>query len=224
MSEVTKIFKLFACNIPVKGAKRSIICDLQRNEFHFIPNILFFILTNLKDKNIPEIKAYYENKNDIFIDEYFDFLLSNELGFFTDIPESYPEIDLRWEKPSIITNAIIDIDINSNHSFDKLRNQLDNLGCKALQLRFYDSLDFNQLFEILDIFNESRLESIDIIYPFGIETIEEEIKRIVSKYQRISFFIVHSSPEDQLINHEKLKTNILYLKKSIVSWLFLKNF
>ena len=37
-------FKLFASCIPVLGVERSIVCDLQRSNFLFIPNILVEIL------------------------------------------------------------------------------------------------------------------------------------------------------------------------------------
>ena len=39
------VFALFACCIPVKGARRSTLCDLQRGSFQFIPNGLYEILT-----------------------------------------------------------------------------------------------------------------------------------------------------------------------------------
>ncbi|HEY4572343.1 MAG TPA: hypothetical protein VIJ26_00200 [Thermoanaerobaculia bacterium] len=39
------VFQLFACCLPVKGARRSLLCDVQRQAFQFIPNGLYEILT-----------------------------------------------------------------------------------------------------------------------------------------------------------------------------------
>ncbi len=44
MLNENQYLKLFACCIPVKGQSRSIICDLQRYNFDFIPNDLFDLL------------------------------------------------------------------------------------------------------------------------------------------------------------------------------------
>lgn len=47
---------------------------------HFIPNGLYEILTEHAGKTVAEIKAAYEHE----LDEYFDFLLQNEFGFWCD--------------------------------------------------------------------------------------------------------------------------------------------
>ena len=49
-------FKLFSCCIPVRGALRSTICDVQRRTFSFIPNKLHELLIDYKDKDIDFIK------------------------------------------------------------------------------------------------------------------------------------------------------------------------
>lgn len=210
-------FKLFANIIPVKGAKRSTVCDLQRGEYHFIPNILYSLLTEYKNSTISLIKNQYEEENHSTIDDYYTFLVDNELGFFTETPQLYPEIDLTFHTPSQITNAIIDFDANSNHPLDKIASELDSLGCKALQLRFFESIEDDALENVLYQFNSGRLESIDLVLPYRQIYTPERLKRLVSKFQRISFLIVHSSLTDEIIEHEKLETNIIYLTKKINS-------
>tara|TARA_B110000879_G_scaffold172232_1_gene223629 strand:- start:797 stop:1039 length:243 start_codon:yes stop_codon:yes gene_type:complete len=71
---MNKIFNLFSCCIPVKGYRRSIIIDTQRNESYYIPNDLYRII-----KNNPTILTSNNNK---VISDYLDFLLKNELGFY----------------------------------------------------------------------------------------------------------------------------------------------
>lgn len=69
-----QFFKLFANCIPVKGYKRSIVYDLQRNDFSFIPNELFELLTEYKHLSITELKELYPDDVET-IDEYYSFLI-----------------------------------------------------------------------------------------------------------------------------------------------------
>src|SRR5262245_29051527 len=80
-------FRLFACCRPVRGARRSVICDLQRGTFVFIPNGLYDILTEHQTQTVDAIKALYEHRYDDVIDEYFAFLIEHEYGFWCDEPE-----------------------------------------------------------------------------------------------------------------------------------------
>lgn len=62
--------KLYANCIPIKGVNRSIIYDLQKNTYFFIPNILFEIIELSKSKTLHEIIEYYGIENKEFILEY----------------------------------------------------------------------------------------------------------------------------------------------------------
>ena len=79
-----KYFVLFANCMPVKGYKRSIVCDLLRNKYVFITNDLYKILKEYKNLSIGDIKKKYNNEYDNFIDEYFQYLLKNNLIFLCD--------------------------------------------------------------------------------------------------------------------------------------------
>ena len=92
-----KYFRLFACCIPVKGAVRSIICDLQRNTYCDIPISLYQILTVHKDDSFEELVEIYEDEETL--GEYFQFLKVNEFGFWTTHPEWFPELE-RSESPA----------------------------------------------------------------------------------------------------------------------------
>ena len=75
-------FKLFANCVPVRGAKRSVIYDLQKEDYSFIPNVLYEILIKYKDYTIKEIKKRYNNEYDNIIDEYFNFLTKKNMVFY----------------------------------------------------------------------------------------------------------------------------------------------
>src|SRR5215203_7566397 len=135
MNQAAEVFQLHANCLPVKGARRSTICDLQRQRMRLIPNDLFYILTDLAGLPTSEIKLRFNGNCDEVIDDYFAMLENEAYGFWCDEPERFPKLDLTWERPEKITNAIIDIDRTSKHDYASLLSQLDELGCQAIQVR-----------------------------------------------------------------------------------------
>lgn len=82
-------FLLFANCMPVKGAARSLICDLQRGKYYYIPNDLYDILQITRDTKLTDIYNLYDKSNHEIVDEYFDYLLENDLGLIDDEPTCF---------------------------------------------------------------------------------------------------------------------------------------
>lgn len=219
MKNSDQFFKLYASCLPVSGASRSTICDVERNKLHFIPNVLYEILVDHASKTIPEIKAFYNHEADDIIEEYFDFLTKEELIFFTNEPELFPPLDLTWKKPSIITNALIDINTTSNHNFSKIFDELDEFNCKALELRFFENIVFSELQSILSFSKDSRLKSIDLLLTYSKETQKEMLENLVLNYQKISSIVIHSAPEKEVYSfpNGSMETKVLYTTQKIDS-------
>lgn len=198
MLDKSRTFMLFACCIPVLGARRSTVCDLQRQMFRFIPNGLYEILTEHRGKTVAEIEEAYGHEFDEEIAEYFEFLIAQELGFWCDDPSCFPEIDLAWETPERITNAIIDVDSESRHDYAKILGELDDLGCKALQIRFYDAVGIAELESVLELARYGRLRSIDILVRHGDEMALADLEQLARRHARLSSVVVHSAPREQV--------------------------
>lgn len=194
-------FTLFACCVAVQGASRSTICDLQRNTFELIPNGLYDILQGCKTLSIKEIKEQYGNEYDETIDEYFDFLVEKEFGFWCEKDELvlFPDLDLFWDEPAKITNAIIDIDESSTHHFTKIFDELENLGCKHLQLRVYAPKELSYFENILANLENRRIVSVEIITPYLLSFTKENLHQLINQYARIYQFIAHSAPKNETI-------------------------
>jgi len=188
------VFSLFACCLPVKGARRSLVCDLQRQSFQLIPNGLYEILTEHAGETVDQIKAAYEHEYDAEIDEYFAFLLHHEFGFWCGDPERFPPLDLAWEAPERITNAILDLDDRSDHDIPKILAELDDLGCKALEVRCFHATPLRELRALLEAALQSRLRSIDLLAGFTPELTPEALARLVAEHRRVSSVVVHSAP------------------------------
>jgi SPASM domain peptide maturase of grasp-with-spasm system len=168
----------------VQGASRSTVCDLQRQRYVLIPNGLYTILKKHADSTLPEIKASFDNEYDDVIDDYFEFLESEGLGFWCTEPESFPDMSLEWDRPEKITNAIIDADATSTHDYGRIFEQLDDLFCKTVQIRFYDVVSPGDLTDTLSLAQDTRLRSIEVLMPAEgwtlprLATLSEDIPRL----------------------------------------------
>jgi SPASM domain peptide maturase of grasp-with-spasm system len=212
-----RVFTLFASCIPVRGARRSVICDLQRQSSQPIPNGLYEILTAHAGKAVAEIKNVYDHQYDEEIDEYFEFLLGHEFGFWCADPERFPALDLTWEAPERITNAILDVDRRSDHDYAKIFRELDDLGCKALELRCFERLPLAELRRILSAARYGRLRSIDLLAAYAPELTPEVLENLASEYRRISSIAVHSSPEDRALPPYRTGVTAAYRREVVDS-------
>ena len=160
---MSKKMKVFACCLPVQGAVKSIVCDMQRNDFDEIPNSLFEILTKYDGCSVEEIKAHYAVEEHEIIDEYLDFLVERQYVFFTNTPEAFPPLNLQWDAPQLITNALLDVDHSSTYDIDSVIAQLTDLRCASLEVRFFDHVPFAQVERLLMQTQHSSLRSVSLV-------------------------------------------------------------
>jgi len=200
-----KVFKLYASCVPVLGAKRATICDLQRGKVYIIPQSFYYLLTDYADKNYEELSDLFANDKSI-LDKYFKFLLSNELGFWTHEPQNFPPIDFTFQEPEIIHTAILEIDQLEEEIFQKIIDSLIRLKCKFVELRAYHSCPTSKLEFLLNLTKDSPNRNLIIYTQFT--TVEEIslLSKIISQHPRAGSTVIHSCPDD-------LKTDFLYNEK-----------
>jgi SPASM domain peptide maturase of grasp-with-spasm system len=198
------VFKLYANCLPVRGARRSLLCDLQTQRAQFIPNDLFDLLTEMDGLPVAEIKRQFESSEAAVIDAYFAMLVEQEFGFWCDEPERFPPLDLHWDRPEAITNAIIDVDDRSRHDYPAIFSQLDGLGCRAVEVRAFDALSLAAVIAILEACEPTRLRHLDLVLKFQPELTRETLGDLCLRYQVISRVLVHSSPYAMKVTLEPL--------------------
>lgn len=197
-----KKIKLFSACVAVKGFKRSVICDFQRSKVKFISNFFYEILVWGNGKSIDQIVLKFGHENSSLIVDFVNYLVQNEYAFWCDDPELFPDIDLTWETPDIINNGIIDCNELSNHNFKNIFYQFDLLGCKHLEIRYFDAVPLDTITNNIIFTEGSRLNSIALIVKYSKDTTKNALSEIASNFKRISTISVHSTPETEL---EKLK-------------------
>ena len=207
-------FKLFAHNIPVWGKDRSAIYDLQKGEITLIPNILYQIIQDLKLKPLTEIKHQYVSSQPELFDNYIDFLLKKDLGFKTKSPECFPEIDLNYDVPAEIYNAIIETDFKQ-YDINIAINSLDELLCRHLELRLrIDELDPETLFSFFRNINPKSFRSMVVIVEYQTELwYEDWATKIFESCQKIEQLIVVNCPIR--FNPEQNADKIIFTTQSI---------
>lgn len=211
----SKCIKLFECCIPVQGAVRALICDLQRGTFDYISIGLYEILTDYDRQSLNEIYEIFSYLDAKILDEYFEWLIKKEYIFLTDEPYSFPSIDTKFETPEIINNAIIDIDENSQHDFIAIFSALDKLGCKYIEIRSYVPLLIEDLLKILTPCNNLRFRNIDVITKY-ISCNEIELNDIFNRFIVVSKVIFHSAPITKNTNPMPSRW-VVYTKQMIIS-------
>lgn len=203
--------------ILVNGANRSVICDLQLQQLHFIPNSLHDLLDEHLGKTIEEIKKYYDNKYDDIIDDYFKYLEEKECVFFTNTPERFPPMNLEWDYPHQLSNAIIDVDSDSDFNISNVLGQLDDLKCKNVQFRFFSQVKKKQIISILSYLkkNKSIIVSVELYLKSNDWTDKNNLFKIYSQYPRLSQFIVYKANFNDIISIGD--KNLIYTKQNVDS-------
>lgn len=204
--------KLYACCIPVKGAFRSIICDVQRFSFEFIPNALFELITEFSKLSIPFVDEHFDKNQAGIIKEYFSFLVEKELAFWATEEEldRFPNLSLEWDSPYEITNAIIDID--DDYDFTKVLHELSNLGCYALEIRYYRKPHRDELLRLIHHTESSRILNIHFLIPYHQENEFDDFFNLFPRVFRVAYY---NAPFEKKIDYG-MGAHSIYIQQSVV--------
>jgi SPASM domain peptide maturase of grasp-with-spasm system len=190
-----KYFKVFTNCIVLKGINRSLIVDIQRENFITIPDTMEEIIQCFKEKkSIQEVKELYGEDNIEIIQEYIDFLIEKEFGFIVDFEEFDLFIDMStsFEVPSHVTNCIVEISENSILNFNKIINDLENLFCKNLQIICYDYIEISTLKSVLNFAEDTNFRSIELVLKYS-DDLFDFISEIDKNNFRVTDVTLHSA-------------------------------
>lgn len=132
-------FKLFATCVAVRGARNSAIYDLNRLRLIAFPTPYLDLLEELQQLSVEQVLHARAASGDADqASAFIDYLLEAEVASFVKDTDAFPALVKEWDCPSIIENAIIDID-DTIHDFRACIAELDGLGCEFLQIRAYST-------------------------------------------------------------------------------------
>lgn len=213
----TQHFRLFAHCIPVQGALRSVLYDIQRGAYEFIPSILAVILTKHKHKTIQQIIAIFGAENENIIIEYFQFLLDKEYIFQLEKEalKLFPDLSMHWEHPGYVQNAILDFNTHTKYDIKSAIDELEELGCKEIQLRFFDKINLKKIAQICKYCDGHRIRLLEIIAPYQ-QIDEETLEQFFKDYPRVVTFYMFMAPFSKVYETEKY-IPIIYTEQNITN-------
>lgn len=215
---MNRFFILFSCCIPVKGYKRSTLCDIQRDSYMYIPNkFCDFLLqcSGLVDFDLLHHIDHIEKQS---LTIWLDKLANKEFGFYTDDESdlnSFLPIDLKYEEPKPISNAIIDVCEEYEQNFSAIFTQLDELLCEAIELRIFHEINPQKLSDILFLTQGTSIRTIEIVIKYGEEYDEPTIISFFKENARLSKITLHTSDNNRIIDDNNYL--IMYIEDAIDS-------
>lgn len=193
------MYSLFSNVIVVNGALRSVIYDIQREGYHFIPLSLGNFLSQNEQFDISELGEF----RDMFIgSELIHPVEPGEVNLF-------PCIEMNYHVPCLIEVLIFDCSVYNSLKIGVLRLiEALNIQKIVFYVRQKDSLE--NLNIILNELKYSRLNQIEIIFfeqfDFDVNTINDE-----NRIRKIYFY---KSPEKKIESHAEFNRLDVYLNWS----------
>jgi SPASM domain peptide maturase of grasp-with-spasm system len=185
--------------LPIKGAFRSVIMDLGRNTYEYVPNSVVDFLNMVSLKSVNEIYNDTPSESKEIISEYIEYCIDKE--YILEIPQEidkkhFPKLDLTFFTPNIITNFCVEINNYSNFDFKQMALLLETTKCYNIQLLFKEKYNLNLIDGHLDEISKIGLRSIEIILEYNAHF---DYNNLISKHKNISFIFIYSAPKTELI-------------------------
>lgn len=228
---LSKPFYLYTCCFVTEGAERSLLIDTQREEFYFIPNVLAGILKaqqDLAEKKKPlcsfnDLVKQYGEENAVYLKQYFEFLLENQLIFFLEFgweAVAFPKVDTtKYISAPLIEHVIADIDSHSTYSIeDDLFPQLLEIGCQYLEIRFFQKVVFQKDLQFLSRLANTLVKSVELVLPYNKWGAASNIKISREDYPWLSKLSFYNAPFDKLyLAKQSSDITLLYTTENLVS-------
>lgn len=209
-------FLLFPTCIPVKGHSYSIIMDLDRGAYIEIPNLLYDILQLvIKKQSIQHVKSLFVHQYDEGINEYFDYFVSGNYGFYTDNPHPFNQPDTIFHSPYKIISSVIALDKLSTYNVSDVISQLDQLSCQLIQIRCYDYQALEDLAKALSVLKESAIRKVEIFIPHTTLYTEQNLIEFVQQFPRIILVIFGAEKDKKIKVAKKSVKNLIYTTKNL---------
>ncbi len=97
----------------------------------------------------------------------------------------------RFDAPSIVANAIIDVDLNTIENIFRL---LNSLRCKHVVLRILNSIDRIQLERIVNLINKFNVHEVTLLFNFCDFLYSDSLIEVLTKTNRIKCLVIYNSP------------------------------
>lgn len=190
-------FHLFSSCVPVKGIVRSAIYDLQRDDFEYIPNSLYDILIEYKNKSFSELIEKVETANEKkILKDYFNFLFEKEFIFFSKLDsEFFPKYNIEYFKPYNFSCVVIDVKEIDFEYLECLKFEIINSMVECIVFRFINQTEIT-IENIVKVFNDIPVRTIQLFVDDRIEINDSFFEKMIALNSRIFTILKYNSKKE----------------------------
>lgn len=202
----------------VDGVNRSLICDLTRGYFHFIPTLMSNLIYRYRDDlESIDVNSLRKNESKNIINEYLEFLHSNEYVYSLDplLVDNFIDLKLDYDYPFKFSNIVVNV--SSCNYDDVMKLMLINIFklTKNVGIVIDASLSVDNVKIIIDTIRERHVVNIELFVPnFMCDEVCLKINglKLISlhKYEGDCYF----DSIDYASNWPKLNLNITLFEES----------
>ncbi|WP_316795475.1 grasp-with-spasm system SPASM domain peptide maturase [Pedobacter agri] len=175
----------------VRGTTQSLVLDLSKKDWIYLDNDFADIFEAFRSYSLQEIEDTLNNESKQEFHIFLAFLVDNDYGTLVDDLSLFPKITEAWYSPYEITNCIIDFN-GEFHNVNKIADELFDLGCQYLEIRFYYSAPLEQIKDVLNVLSGKDFRNIHIITKFSAGILKSDLRALHRKYLNCSFTIYGS--------------------------------
>lgn len=210
-----KYFNLFSNILITKGAKRILVSDLQRNNSELYPIELYEIIEELKKNSIESIVENYDEESQQIIYDYIDLLIEQEYGFISygNPNKNFIPLSYQYQTPAEISDIFIEI--HDLSVLNKIKQSIENLGVKHLNIFCKKELSVSEFQEIDTIFIESVLNSIHVFSPFSSYVDQNFLNTLHHTAVRISNLVFYGSKKSPQFAKNRFRFTVHFIKEEL---------
>lgn len=213
---------LYSHNIIVTGKEYDALYDLQNQQVYPVPRILTTIINDLKELPVAQVRQKYAPNEPALFNKYLDFIIRKDLGFYTVEPGRFPAMELAWKTPCKIQSAVLEYD-GSSYSIKDALNQLDELLCHHVELRFVSpGLSLQHIEEVLRFCTSKAFRSLHIFSYWDSTFSETSISAVFQRHAKVHDWVNYACPFEKKEDAPPYK--IRYTKTNIEETLFRSEF
>lgn len=208
-------FNLFSNILVTKGVNRILISDLQRNNSELYPIELYEIIEQLKIHSIENMIQDYAEESQPIVHEYIDVLLEQEYGFLTNGNRNTNFLPLshQFQNPVEISNIFMEI--NDASVLHKIKQSIDNLGVKHLNIYCKKELSLTDFQDIDAIFTESVVNSIQIFSPFSSCIDQNSLNILNDTTSRISNLVFYKCRKPHPRTKQQFRFTVNFIQEEL---------
>ncbi|WP_051224644.1 grasp-with-spasm system SPASM domain peptide maturase [Flavobacterium tegetincola] len=173
-------FAFFSNVILTVGNKRTLVIDIQRQRVFYISNNLVKFIKNGKI-NLKLLDSFSLIDKEV-IEKWLNYFIDNNLGHYTNHQDMFPQMNMNFDYPGLISNAIIEVSHKNSHLLTQnLYHSLNNLGAKAIIIIYIDNcFEINQIY---NYYKSSDIEYIELYLPA--ENFDNSLILEISSHKRV---------------------------------------